>query len=233
MTAKTKKNRVTNGEPVSVGLGTYAGDAAAAAPEQCQPERDTAPKTGLTHKQQLFVEYYLKFLNSTEAAIAAGYTPANARQHAHRLMTNVYISDAIEKRMVERISTIGVDHTLVLIRLVAELKADVADLFNDNGSIKEVNEWPLVWRQGLVAGIEVYEEFDLQNEGGKKKKVLIGLASTDTKGGERPDETSAMHSQHPDEAVFCRHEKRGQTHRFSTYPYLVSNCPNPLSISDV
>ena len=162
-------------QAVSVGLGTYAGEPAAAAPEQCQPERDTAPKNPLTHKQQLFVEYYLKFLNSVEAAIAAGYTPENARTNAYRLMANEGIKAAIEKRMVERISIIGVDHTLVLIRLVAELKADVADLFNDNGSIKDVHEWPLVWRQGLVAGIEVYEEFDLQNEGGKKKKVLIGL----------------------------------------------------------
>jgi Terminase small subunit len=64
---------------VSVGLGTYAGEPAAAAPEQCLPERDTAPKTPLTHKQQLFVEYYLKFLNSVEAAVAAGYTPEMLR----------------------------------------------------------------------------------------------------------------------------------------------------------
>jgi phage terminase small subunit len=90
-------------------------------------------------------------------------------------MANDGIKADIEKRMIERISVIGVDHTLVLTRLVAELKADVADLFNDNGSIEDVPEWPLVWRQGLVAGIEVYEEFDLQNESGKKKKVLIGL----------------------------------------------------------
>lgn len=171
---KPRKKRavpVTTVLPVAVGLGAYQGDQKQ--PES-QPERDNSANEPLTHKQQLFVEYYLKHLNYTQAAIDAGYTPENIRVHAHRLATKANIRAAIEKRMAERIAIIGADHTLVLTRLVAELKADVADLFDDNGGFKDVSEWPLVWRQGLVAGVEVVEEFDMKNEGGKKKKVLIG-----------------------------------------------------------
>lgn len=168
---KKREKKPTVETPVAIGLGSYQGEPPQ--PES-QPERDNSANEPLTHKQQLFVEFYLKHLSGTQAAIDAGYTPANARQHASRLMTKANISAAIERRMAERIAIIGADHTLVLTRLVAELKADVADLFNDNGSFKPVEEWPLVWRQGLVAGVEVYEEFDTVQEGNKRRKVLIG-----------------------------------------------------------
>ena len=168
---KPREKKPTIETPVAIGLGSYQGEPTQ---PECQPERDNAPNEPLTHKQQLFVEFYLKHLSGTQAAIDAGYTPANARQHASRLMTKANISAAIERRMAERIAIIGADHTLVLTKLVQELKADVADLFEDNGAFKDVRDWPLVWRQGLVAGVEVHEEFDTVNEGGKKRKVLIG-----------------------------------------------------------
>ena len=33
--------------------------------------------------------------------------------------------------------------------------ADMADLYDEIGRVKPVKDWPLVWRQGLVAGVEV------------------------------------------------------------------------------
>lgn len=39
----------------------------------------------------------------------------------------------------------------------AEHVADLADLYGDDGQLLPVKEWPLIWRQGLVQGIEAEE----------------------------------------------------------------------------
>ena len=55
----------------------------------------------LTHKQQLFVDAYLRCWNATRAAIEAGYSEKTARQQGSRLLTNVDVQDAIQKKMAE------------------------------------------------------------------------------------------------------------------------------------
>ena len=45
----------------------------------------------------------------------------------------------------------------MLTRLAAEANADLADLYHDDGSLRPIAEWPLIWRQGLVSGIDVDE----------------------------------------------------------------------------
>ena len=52
----------------------------------------------LTAKQARFIDEYLVDANGTQAAIRAGYGAAGARVAAHRLLTNVAISSAIEAR---------------------------------------------------------------------------------------------------------------------------------------
>ena len=54
--------------------------------------------TLMTAKQARFVDEYLVDANGTQAAIRAGYGAAGARVAAHRLLTNVAISSAIEAR---------------------------------------------------------------------------------------------------------------------------------------
>jgi phage terminase small subunit len=45
-------------------------------------------------------------------------------------------------------------------RLVEEAEADLADLYTDAGDLKPVDQWPEIWRQGLVAGVEIEALFD-------------------------------------------------------------------------
>lgn len=52
----------------------------------------------LSDRQVRFVAEYLVDANGTQAAIRAGYGAAGARVAAHRLLTNVAISSAIEAR---------------------------------------------------------------------------------------------------------------------------------------
>jgi len=42
----------------------------------------------------------------------------------------------------------------VLNRLAAEVMADIADLYDDENNLKPVAEWPVEFRQGLIAGID-------------------------------------------------------------------------------
>lgn len=54
--------------------------------------------TLMTAKHARFIDEYLVDANGTQAAIRAGYGAAGARVAAHRLLTNVAISSAIEAR---------------------------------------------------------------------------------------------------------------------------------------
>lgn len=109
----------------------------------------------MTPKQQRFVEEYLIDLNATQAAIRAGYSEATAQEQSSRLLSNVMVSDAIAALKAERSAKVGLDAAWLLQRLADEATADVNDLYTENGRIKPVKDWPLIWRQGLVAGLEV------------------------------------------------------------------------------
>ncbi len=54
-------------------------------------------------------------------------------------------------------------------RLAEEVTADLADLYNDAGAFKPIKEWPVIWRQGLVSGLNTNEKF---HDGEKVGQVL-------------------------------------------------------------
>lgn len=109
----------------------------------------------LTPRQQAFVEEYLVDLNGAQAAIRAGYSAKAAKEQAARLLTDANVSAAILERKRDRSERTKVNSDWLLDRLATESVADLADLYREDGSVKPVHEWPLIWRQGLVAGVEV------------------------------------------------------------------------------
>ncbi len=72
----------------------------------------------MTAKQARFVDEYLVDANGTQAAIRAGYGAAGARVAAHRLLTNVAISSAIEARQRVDATRLSVDRDRVLAGLL-------------------------------------------------------------------------------------------------------------------
>ena len=112
-----------------------------------------APKS-LTPKQQRFVEEYLVDACATQAAIRAGYSAKTANEQGSRLLANVKVKAAVQEAMEARSERTQVDADWVLKRLHDEAEADLADIYYESGEIKPVNEWPAIWRQGLVAGVE-------------------------------------------------------------------------------
>ena len=108
----------------------------------------------LTPKQQRFVEEYLIDLNATQAAIRAGYSERTARQTGQENLSKPVIAEAIGRARAERSEKTKIDAAWLLTRLAEESLADIADLYTESGSLRPVREWPLIWRQGLVQGVE-------------------------------------------------------------------------------
>lgn len=114
----------------------------------------------LTPKQQRFCEEYLIDLNATQAAIRAGYSPDTAGAMGWENLKKPEISDFISKLQAERSRNTKIDAQWLLDRLAAEATADVNDIYDEFGAVRPISEWPLMFRQGLVQGIEVEEEYE-------------------------------------------------------------------------
>ena len=119
----------------------------------------------------LFIAEYLRTNNATKAAVAAGYSEKTARQQGARLLSNVDIRAEIQTERRAMVAAAKVDAQDVLSRLKDEVEADIADLFDDERKLLPVWEWPLVWRQGLISGIEVEELW----EGRGEDRVQVGM----------------------------------------------------------
>lgn len=113
----------------------------------------------MTPKQQRFVDEYLIDLNATRAYRAAGYRGDDnvCAVEGHRLLSNPKIADAVAAAKASRARQTGIDAAWVLKRLADEAEADLADLYAEDGSLRAVKDWPVIWRKGLVAGMDVEE----------------------------------------------------------------------------
>lgn len=127
----------------------------------------------MSPKQQKFVDEYLIDLNATQAAVRAGYSPETAYSQGQRLLKNVEVAAATAKAVAARSERTQVDADWLLVRLAEEAKADVADLYDDKGHLLAVKDWPLIWRQGLVAGIETLREKVGEDENGDPEFATV------------------------------------------------------------
>lgn len=131
----------------------------------------------LTPKQEAFVREYLIDLNATQAAIRAGYSAKTAYSQGERLLRNVEVSTALSEAKTARSDKAGIDAEWVLTRLVSEATADLADLYDEAGNLKIIHDWPMVFRTGLVAGVEVEELFEGRGEAreqiGRVRKIKL------------------------------------------------------------
>lgn len=108
----------------------------------------------LQPQQQRFVDEYLIDLNATQAAIRAGYSAKTAQVIGSENLRKPLIKAAIDQALSKRSQETQIDAAWVLKRLAAEADADVADLYDADGTLLPVTKWPKIWRQGLVAGVK-------------------------------------------------------------------------------
>lgn len=130
----------------------------------------------MTPKQERFVEEYLIDLNATQAAIRAGYSERSAEVTGHETLKNPKVAAAIQEAKDKRSEATGVDAYWLLSRLAEEAKADIADIYADSGELLPIKEWPLIWRQGLVSGIDVQQ---VKGEDGQEYGVINKIKVSD------------------------------------------------------
>lgn len=138
--------------------------------------------TGLSAKHQRFVDEYIIDLNATQAAIRSGYSAKTAEVQGCRLLRNDKIVAAVALATEKRAERTRIDADWVLKRLADEIEADVADLYDDDGKVKPIRQWPEIWRKGLITGIETIPEKVGEDEDGKPIVAMgyrIRLASRD------------------------------------------------------
>lgn len=144
-------------------------------------KRKTAAVRALSDRERLFVAEYLKDLNATQAAIRVGYSAKTSRQQGYRLLTKDHIAEAIAAGVGKREEKILDDSDYLLKRLREEADADFADLYDDNGDLLPVKEWPAIWRKGLIVSMETRsvateddeteKELEPQGHGGALKRA--------------------------------------------------------------
>lgn len=118
----------------------------------------------LTPKQALFVVEYLKDLNAEQAALRAGYSATTARRGA--ILSDPRVQRAVEEGAKARADRTQINADWVLRRLAAMADADMSDLYGPGGELLPADQWPEVWRRGLVAGVESAEEAGQDGEAG-------------------------------------------------------------------
>lgn len=124
----------------------------------------------LTDKQEMFCREYLLDLNATQAAIRAGYSEKTARFIGTENLSKPNIADRVSNLKAERIKDTKIDASYVLKRLVEIDQMDVADILNEDGSVKSISEWPKVWRQ-YISGIDLADMF----EGHGEDREMVGI----------------------------------------------------------
>jgi phage terminase small subunit len=107
----------------------------------------------LTPKQERFVQEYLTDLHATNAAKRAGYAPKYADRQGPALLVDSRVHQRIAEAQAQRRARVEVDSDFVLRRLLEEVNADAGDLYDDNGRLLPVKQWPEAWRRGLVSTI--------------------------------------------------------------------------------
>lgn len=92
----------------------------------------------LNDRQERFVDEYLVDLNATAAAKRAGYSEKTARSQGQRLLTNVDIQAAIQKRQARLRGKLEITQERVLEELAAIAFANGTDFatINRNGLVR-------------------------------------------------------------------------------------------------
>ncbi len=140
-------------------------------PAKARAGRKRSTATRLTAKESAFIEHYLVQMNAAHAARLAGYSTKSAGRIGHELLQKPHIGKVIAAARKERSKRLRADADWVLERLVEEAKADLLDIFDDNGCFKPLKEWPPIWRQALVTSLENRELTEEDEDGAR---VAIG-----------------------------------------------------------
>jgi len=120
----------------------------------------------LTHKQQAFVNAYLRTRNATKAALEAGYSENTARQQGSRLLSNVDIKQIIKEHFeADAMSSAEVLHHLAHIA-----RGDVDEVLDAHGNF-DLDKARKAGKTNLIKKIRV-RTMITSNEGGEGSDIV-------------------------------------------------------------
>jgi phage terminase small subunit len=114
--------------------------------------------TKLTHRQARFVDEYLIDLNATQAARRAGYSVRTVRQAGAENLSKPVIAAEIALRTQALAARNEMSIDGFVRDLEERIHADVADIFGSDDGLLPIEQWPEVWRRGLVTRLRIVEE---------------------------------------------------------------------------
>lgn len=131
---------------------------------------DLVTSDKLTERELRFVEEFIVSGNAAGAMKLLGCKASSARQGGYKMLHVPRVAAEVNRRKAERAEKLGIDAEFMLKRLEAEAMAKISEIFNKNGTLKPIHDWPDIFQMGLVAGVNVEELY----EGRGKDRVLIG-----------------------------------------------------------
>lgn len=176
-------------------------------------------KKSLTLKQERFCHEYVKDLNATDAAKRAGYSKKSATAAGYNMLRLPEVQKKVSKLNNAKIDKARIDADFVLKELYRIASSDVGQIFNDDGSMKPINEIPEDVRRA-ISGIDMIEYFEgkgkeMQQVGFIKKiklwskdKALRNLGEHLKLFIERVDHTNSDGSMRPEINVIIPSNKR-------------------------
>lgn len=108
----------------------------------------------LLNTEQLFCEYYVSNgFNGTQAYISVvpDCTYSTARTTAAEWLAKPHIKARVEELKAQTLKRLKIDADFVLKRHLEIDSLDVADLFDDEGNLLSIKEWPHAWRRSVSA----------------------------------------------------------------------------------
>lgn len=126
----------------------------------------------LTPKQATFVDEYLKDLNSTQAAIRAGYSARNAGKIGPELLGKTRIAAEIAARMAAREKRTEITQDRVLLEIARLALFDPRKLFKEDGSPKGITELDDD-TAAAIAGLDVVATGNAETGVGQVMKIKI------------------------------------------------------------
>ncbi|MBS0535826.1 MAG: terminase small subunit [Proteobacteria bacterium] len=96
----------------------------------------------LTAKQSRFVAEYIKSLNGTQSAVAAGYSSKTARSIASELLGKPQIKAEIARQDRQRQKQFRVQQKYVLQELVKIANFDISRLYDERNRPLPPRQWP-------------------------------------------------------------------------------------------
>lgn len=107
----------------------------------------------VTEREKLFVEIYFKTKKKRQSAIDAGYAAKGAHVQAHRVMNTPRVKKYFDyyRRVIFDNTKASIEE--IIIQLSESIRVDPIDIFEDDGTLKPLNEIPKAARM-IMTGLD-------------------------------------------------------------------------------